>query len=389
MYRTALELLLEDKFPSESKLQESLLIFDKLRLAQLQNYFGDNCLNLELQNSDSTDRLKAINAVKINSIILENQAHFILELPDGTLRHSRVSISKTALSQLASDFYNSMNVNSDIFLEIDYSFRIKEQREQLYNLIIRPFEPELQQINPSTLIFVHDGILRNIPMAALYDGEKFLAEKWASVSSLGLDVQPIGNPKNSLKAVAFGLGVAREGWSELYKVFEEVEEVMEIVGGNKFLNQAFTTEKFFQQIEQKQYPIIHIATHGYFGGVAENSFILAYDKPLTALELENALRQSKAPSQLLVLSACETAVGNDFSILGLAGVALRSGVNSVLGSYWAVQDAEQPDLMKEFYSNIYQKNLAQAQALQQIQIAQIKEKANPSKWASFNLIENW
>ncbi len=389
MYRTALELLLEAPIPSDSTLKESLLIFDKLRLAQLQNYFGDNCLNLQLKNSDSTPRLKAKNAVLLNSIILENQTHFILELADGTLRHSRVSMSKTALSELASDFYNSMNIDSDNFLEIDYSFQIQKQREELYNVIIRPFEPELQQINPSTLIFVHDGVLRNIPMGALHDGEKFLAEKWASVSSLGLDVELISNPNKVLKAAAFGLGVAREGWSELDKVSEEVEEVIEIVGGKKILNQAFTSEKFFQQVARSEYPVIHIATHGYFGGVAENSFILAYDKSLTALDIENAINQGKVPIQLVVLSACETSFGSDLSILGLAGVALRSGVNSVLGSYWAIQDAQQPDLIKQFYSNINQNNLDKAQALQEIQITQIKQKANPSKWASFNLIENW
>jgi len=75
------------------------------------------------------------------------------------------------------------------------------------------------------------------------------------------------------------------------------------------------------------------------------------------------------------------------SALGLAGVALRSGVDSVLGSFWAVQDNEQRELIQDFYSNIYQKNLDKAQALQQIQTRQIERNAHPSKWAAFNLIE--
>ena len=389
MYRAALEFLLEEPIPNESNLRESLLIFAKLRWAQLQNYFGDNCFELELNNRNSQVEKVKKNSVVLFSILLSNQTHLILQLSDGTLRHSRASLGKTGITKLATDWHSSLAIDAEDFSERSYRWQFWQQGQDLYDMIIRPFERELEQINPDTIVFVHDGVLRNLPMAALYDGEKkeFLAQKWASVSSIGLNFKSTASSEKKLEAVAFGLGVAREGWSALAQVELEIENVTQILGGKSFLNQEFTTENLAQSLKDENYSLVHLATHGYFGGIAENSLILAYDKPLNALELEDVLGQSQAPIEFLVLSACETALSSEFSALGLAGVALRSGVDSVLGSFWAVQDNEQRELIQDFYSNIYHKNLEKAQALQQIQTRQIERNAHPSKWAAFNLIE--
>ncbi len=381
IYREMLALLLKGSNPSESNLKESLLIFDKLRRAQLQNYFGDNCFKVKGQVFPLQDALASKNAVLLNSIILDDETHLLLQLPDGTLRHSKTQISRTEITNLGTDWYETIKGG--------LSWQFGKQGQDLYNIIIRPFEPELAQIKPDTIIFVHDGILRNLPMAALYDGEKFLAQKWPSVSSLGFNFVLRGdNPQKSL-AAAFGLGVARGNWSELANVSEEVENVVELVGGEKFLNEEFTADNFAQELTKEDYSIVHLATHGYFGGTAENSFILAYDRSLSILDLENFLSQSKATITLLVLSACETALTSDRSWLGLAGVAIRSGVDTVLGSFWPVQDDEQLELIKAFYSNIRSPNLDKAEALQKIQIEQIEQNAHPSKWASLNLIGEW
>ena len=385
MYRTVLELLLEN--PSESNLQESLLILAKLRLAQLQNYFGDICVEFGVENPNSQAEKVTKNSVRLFSIILDDQTHFILQLEDGTLRHSRASIGKAGITKLATDWYSSLTIDSEDFLERSYSWQFWQQGQDLYALIIRPFEKQLEQIATNLIIFVHDGILRNLPMAALTDGEKFLAQKWASVSSLGLNFKSTAIPEQETTAVAFGLGVAREGWSELSEVEQEIENVIKITGGKSFLDEEFTSNNLAHELNQGRYSLVHLATHGYFGGIAENSLILAYDQPLNVLELEDVLAQSQSPIQFLVFSACETALSSDFSTLGMAGVALRNGVDSVLGSYWAVQDNEQTELIQDFYTNFSQNNLDKPQALQQIQIEQIERDAHPSKWAAFNLIE--
>ncbi len=381
IYRGMLELLLEESSLSQANLEEALLVSDKLRLAQLQQYFGDNCFEIEGKSLPIEDVLTAKNAVLINSIILDERTHFILQLSDGTVRHSKAEIGKAEITKIVNEWYKTLRKGLD--------WQLPPQGEDLYDMIIRPFQAELERINPDTIVFVHDGVLRNLPMAALYDGEKkeFLAQKWASVSSIGLNFKSKPKQEQESAVLAFGLAVAREGWSELDEVESEVEKAISTLGGHKFLDREFTTDKLAKELNRGKYSILHLATHGYFGGVAENSFILAYDKPIKALELEQFLSQSKSPLDLLVLSACETATSSDRSALGLAGVALRSGVaNSVLGSFWRVQDDEQLELINAFYSNLQEPSLGLAQVLQQIQIEQIQQREHPWKWAALNLL---
>ena len=376
IYRGLLELLLDDNLDlSEANLQEALLVSSKLRLAQLQNYFGDNCFDIK---GSIKSTLTSQNAVSVNSIILEDRTYFILQVPDGTLHYSKSELGKSEINKLATDWYESIKDESN--------WQYGRKAIDLYNIIIRPFEQKLAATNPTTVIFIHDGVLRNIPMAALYDGDKFLIEKWAVVSSLSLEFKEKAEREQVSKVAAFGLGVAREGWSALEGVSEEVESVIDIMGGKKFLDKNFTVANFAEQLNQKNYSVLHLASHAYFGGIVENSSILAYDRPISALDLNNYLSQSNSAIVLLVLSACETALGSDYSILGLSGIALRSGVDSVLGTLWEVQDDSQVPLIEDFYSKIREPNFNRASALQQIQIEQIQLQYHPSKWAALNLI---
>ena len=286
LYRGMLELLLDTPAPSQANLEEALLVSDQLRLAQLQQYFGDNCFEIEGKSLPIEAVLTAKNAVSIDSIILDERTHFILQLPDGTVRHSKAEIGKAEITKIVNNWYKTLRKGLD--------WQLPPQGEDLYDMIIRPFEAELEQINPDTIVFVHDGVLRNLPMAALFDGEKkeFLAQKWASVSSIGLNFKSKPKQEQESAVLAFGLAVAREGWSELDEVEPEVEKAISTLGGQKFLDREFTTDKLAKELSRGQYSILHLATHGYFGGVAENSFILAYDKPIKALELEKFLSQS-------------------------------------------------------------------------------------------------
>ncbi len=131
--------------------------------------------------------------------------------------------------------------------------------------------------------------------------------------------------------------------------------------------------------------IVHLATHGYFGGVAENSYLLAYDGLMTAEILERALTPQ---IDLLVMSACETAITSDRSVLGLAGLALRNNVNSVLGTYWQVEDKVQSQIMVDFYAYL-EAGLNVAEALQKVQSEQIASGGSITDWASLNLIGNF
>ena len=380
IYRTTLELLLSDSNLSENKISEALSVFEQLRLVQLQNYFGDNCVRIFPEKLATGETLAQKNAVLLSSIILKNQTHLILELPNGQLLHHRVSISESELKKMAINFYQELKQGK--------SWQLGVLSRKLYNMIITPFEAELEQIKPNSLIFVHDGILRNIPMAALNDGKQFLVQKWATVSSLGLNFVPIDKSKkiSKPKAAVFGLGIQRREWNSLSQVSKEVEDVIKIIGGRKFLDREFTTENFQQQLVGNQYSIVHISSHAYGGGIAENSFIVAYDRNISTLDLESLLQGSKASIEMLVLSGCETSFTSDRAILGLGGVGLRSGVNSVLGSYWSVDDEKQAELIRDFYSQIRESNFDKAKALQLAQINQIKSRTHPSLWSAVTLL---
>lgn len=380
IYRETLKLLLAAPETDSASLNEALLIYDKLRLAQLRSYFGDNCFEVSQKDLTSQTLLKNKNAALINSIILEDEVFFILQLKDGRLLKSSRKIPKKQLVRLAKQWHQNLTDGNNWEFRSGSSF--------FYDLIIKPFAAELEKNSPQVLVFIHDGILRNLPMAGLYDGEKFLAQKWASVSSIGLNFTSTSKREN-LEALVFGLEAARNGWSKLDNVEKETSFVRDIFGGERFLDKNFTVDNLTRQLQRDNYSVLHLATHGYFGGTAETSFILAYDTKITAAKLENILLQSEVPLELLVLSACETSVGSERALLGLAGVAARSGVASTLGSLWQVEDEDQAKMVEGFYFQIKENNVNKASALQRVQINEIRKLTLPQKWAALNLIGDW
>lgn len=381
VYREALELILKNSKTDSAKLNEALLVYDKLRLAQLRSYFGDNCFEVNREDFSSQTLLKNKNAVLINSIILDDEVFFILQLNDGRIFKSSNKVSKNELSKLAKQWHTNLTDGSNWDFRSGSSF--------FYELIVKPFEAELQEVNPQVLVFIHDGILRNLPMAALYDGERFLAEKWASVSSIGLNFTSTARKRENLEALVFGLEDFPSGWSQLENVEQETTLVRDLLGGDKFLNSQFTVNNLTERLEDNEYSVLHLATHGYFGGTSETSFILAYDRKVSAAKLEEILLRSDRVIELLVLSACETAVGNERALLGLAGIAARSGVASTLGSLWQVRDDEQSQTVEAFYTQIKVNNVNKASALQKVQVEKIENFAHPQQWAALNLIGDW
>ncbi len=380
IYRSSLKLLLNRPDPSQEQLQEAKNIFDKLRLAQLRRYFGDNCFEISdaRRLKDGSHEFKH-RTVSIDSIILDDKTYFILQLPDGRKFKSEIEIDNSQLTEIATQWRSELNKrNTRDFNKHSILF---------YNWIIKPFETEIERVNPEAIVFVHDGILRNLPMAALNDGEKFLAQKWASVASIGLEFAPQNSDKQEkLKALAFGLEKGSGEWSKLENASEEIEMVKEYIGGNIFINKEFTIDNLRQQVKHEKFNVLHFATHGYFSGDAETSFLLANDRKISALKLEDIFKQSKQNINLLVLSACETAVGSEESLLGLAGVAARSRVASTIGSLWQVDDENQLEIIEAFYQQLSNDPTNKATALQKAQIKQIEIAAHPQKWAALTLI---
>jgi CHAT domain-containing protein len=177
-------------------------------------------------------------------------------------------------------------------------------------------------------------------------------------------------------------------------VAKEVDVMGKWLPHTLLMNSAFTVDGFRRQVVQEPYSVVHIASHGIFGGTADTSFIMAYDDIINIDELDRLLKSDKfkqQPMELLTLSACQTAEGDDRAPLGLSGVALKANVRSALGSLWPVDDAAAALLMPEFYKAMLQPDTSKAQALQQAQLALMKDKRyeHPYFWASFILVGNW
>jgi CHAT domain-containing protein len=254
-----------------------------------------------------------------------------------------------------------------------------ENAQKLYQTLIAPIEAQLQAEDIDIIVLSMDSGLRSLPIAALHDGKQFLIEKYgiAIVPSFGLtDVSYADVRKTPI--LAMGASEFTE-LNPLPAVPIELNNILrESWQGESFLNQEFTVENFKRLNQAERFGIIHLATHGEFkSGDLTQSYIQFYNQKLNMFDLKNIANElgwsqvENPPIELLVLSACQTAVGSPEAELGFAGLAVQAGVKSALASLWYVSDAGTLGLMSDFYQEL-SKNPIKSQALQAAQIAMIK-----------------
>jgi CHAT domain-containing protein len=268
--------------------------------------------------------------------------------------------------------------------------------------LIEPLEQDLENSGEvKTLVFVLDGVLRNIPMSVLYDGKRkeYLMQKpyaLALVPGLQLfDLRPL--QREQLKVLTVGVSEQREvegrKFDEIPNVVEELQQIGNLVPSESLLNPQFTEANLQQQISSGSFSVLHIATHGKFSSDPEQTFILAYNQLLKSNDLNNLLRTNNQSSssivELLVLSACETAKGDNRATLGLAGMAVRAGARSTLSTLWQVSDRSTAVLMERFYKELTNPEVTKAQALHQAQLALFNQYKAPFYWAPYVLVGNW
>ena len=399
-------------------ISKALEVLELLKLAELQNFFGDECVQVALNNAKSEQvafgkpqtalfaqskansakvaqanekvdpslPVQDPNAAVIYSVILDSRSEMILQLGNGSLTTYPVALDDVQM-QAEVDGLRSL-------LEKRSTEEYLLQARKIYDLLIRPMEADLQAAKPSTLVFVNDGVLRKVPMSALHDGKEFLIQKYpiATTPSLSLTA-PTPLVRDNLEALIAGLTVARPPFEALPNVGAETARVQKILGGTKLLDQQFTVGNFQEAFDNHSYPIVHLATHGKFGVDSDNTYLLGFDNRISLDEIDRLLRSrgSKQPVELLTLSACQTAAGDNRSALGIAGVAVRAGVKSALATLWFINDESTVPLVEEFYTQLRQPNVTRAEALRR---AQVKLIANPNYnhpgvWSPFILIGSW
>ncbi len=393
VYRELVDQLLEPTGQiSENTLKEARNIIESLQLAELNNFFRENCLEAEFQAVDQLDPDAAV----IYPIVLPQRIAIILSLPQKPLSYYETAFNQNSgygtLEQLEPVF-DELFANLNPFISSPYPL---EPHQQFYNWLIRPLEATLEANHIKTLVFVLDGLLRNIPMAALHDGQQYLIEKYNIALAPGLHLlRPSSLSEKPLKTLAGGLAQARQGFSSLPGVKAEVQEISAVVSTEVLLDEDFTRNRLQREIEETSFPVVHLATHGQFSSQAEETFLLTWDERINVKNLDQLLRkrikQQRNPIELLILSACQTATGDKRAVLGLAGTAVRSGAQSTLATLWSVQDQSTADLIAQFYQYLSQSDMSKAEALRQAQLSLLRspQYQHPFYWAPFVLVGNW
>ena len=418
----------------QSLLREARDTVEKLKRSELQDYFQDRCVASLSQNIESLSSATAV----LYPISFDDRLVLLVDIR-GRLYAVTVRATKADVDTAANLLAHRFRTMSEY----------EKPAMQLYDWLIRPIRGLLEEHHTDTVVFAPDGALRLLPAAGLWDGSQFLVEQYAVVCTPGLTLlstKPIarGNmaallagmstpgpvvdelPETIWKAfVAFsnspagnvrGLSVVadrhtgtpstdapRTGRPEknrvkaalaLPGVEREIHELSGLLNGKAVLNEDFRLERFGSEVKDHFYSIIHIASHGYFGGTPDQNFIMTYDRLMTMQTLENMVkpRQFAArPVEIIALSACQTAEGDDRSPLGLTGVALKSGARSALGTLWPVSDVAAQALFPAFYQQLKTTSKTKAEALReaQLQLLHQSEFRHPFFWSPFILVGNW
>lgn len=376
----------DDPATREALLRAAREAVERFKSTEMAEYWRDECVSQLVAQQVGIERLADDTAV-IYFIPLADRTEILVETR-GVLERF---VAVVSADQLAEAVHLLRRRLQDRTTE-----RYLTPSRQIYDWLIRPIESYLDESGVSTLVFVPDGALRGVPMATLQDGQRFLIEKFAIAVSPGLtltDPQPIG--RHNMQLLISGLSESRHGLPGLDFVPAELERIETIFGGRTLLDEAFVTPVFAGAVRDAPFTIVHIASHGEFKGNAAETFLATWDQKLSLDALQRIIQPNLfkgQPVELLCLSACQTAAGDDRAALGLAGVAIKSGARSAMATLWSVNDQASADLVAAFYRTLRdQPTISKAEALRQAQqsiMAQPRYQ-HPAYWSPYLIIGNW
>jgi CHAT domain-containing protein len=352
---------------------------------ELADYFQDDCVAGLQAKTKGIDALDAKTAA-LYPILLADRLELLVSLP-GKMKRYTVPVAKDAIERDV----RALRAK----LEKRTTREYLPLSRHLYDLLIKPVEADLQLGGIDTLVFVPDAVLRIIPLAALHDGSDFLIRRLAIATSPGLTLtDPHSLEREAPKTLLMGLSDSVDGFPPLPNVDEELHQIASQFPGDIMVNQSFRRGYLQQALVKTPYRIVHIASHGQFSGDVRDNFVLAYDGKIDMDHLGELMGYNRfhdKPVELLTLSACQTAAGDEQAALGLAGIAVKAGVRSALASLWFINDPASSSLVSAFYQTLKQPSMSKAKALQQAQWQLLADKRyrHPGYWAPFLLIGNW
>ncbi|MCX7102502.1 MAG: CHAT domain-containing protein [Methylobacter sp.] len=382
---------------------------EAIKDASLQDFFLGRC-------SDSTGNLLVMNnqslpgAAIVYPILLKDRLELVVKTNQKFYRYT-VKASFDEVQNQALTLTKALHNGKDY----------RAASKKLYEWLFLPIKEDLKREKTNVIVYVPDRTLRAVPFAALNDGKGFVIEQYGIVTLPSLKLLNLvkkSQETHAARSLLAGLskpdgasidqlpkniidGISPDKLDRKTLVDElslpSVEKEIGSLGtkdqSTTLINNDFTVSTFNTDIQTGDYDKVHIASHGYFGKNARDSFIMSYDKNISLLDFKSTLEANnlkKQPIELLTLSACKTAEGDDRMLLGFSGLALKSNVLSAVGSLWSIHDAATTEFMKLFYDGM-NRSLNKAEAMREAQLGMLKNKkfSHPFFWAPFILIGNW
>ena len=420
-YRRLADLLLQ-----QGRIMEALQVLDLLKVQELQDFFKDvkgnektaqgiellneekefwqsfNKQNIDLTTTNTPQILQQLrqtapaqniklaaykdlqtrlqklgsNSALLYPLILDDRLELVLFVPNAPPISRTVKVKQTELIKVAEQFREDIQKPN--------SLAVLDPANKLYNWMIEPIANDLKQANIKTIIYAPDGVMRHVPLAALYDGKQWLVEKYrinyiTALSLTNIDPQTQQTPRILAGAFTDRSGTVKIGdnnisFSSLPAALPEVENlVTNFPNTTKLIDKDFN-RKAIDSDNLNQYNIIHFATHAHLvAGSPEDSFVLLNNNEYVTLR---QVKDWKLPNVgLAVFSACQTALGGKLSsgieIIGFGYQLQQAQARASIATLWEISDGGTQALMGKFYERM-KLTSSSAEALQQAQIDLIR-----------------
>jgi CHAT domain-containing protein len=372
-------------------------IVESFRQAEIQYVFGPDCVPPRVPVSPADLR---VGEILLYPILLNDRVEMLYAAKtdaDTQPKYQRYTVTEGAnLDRIES-------LVKQVSYELGYGFddTWQDPAAELYSLLIKPIEDTLGK--DTTLVIVPDGILRKLPFGALRDenGTMLIEKTRLSIAPSLAYTQPGTDNHSNTQIVAASLSKAVDLPAGFFPALEATSAEAQMAAGLGNADKAvgvyinnFSRDDLVSAFSKSKFDVLHLATHASFNGRSDRSFIVSDGEAILLSELRELIGSSLSNGELLsliILSACETAVGDDQASMGLAGAAVQAGSESAIASLWEVDDAGTARLMKEFYQ-FYAQGQGKAEALRNAQLAMIAEGgglADPGIWAAFTLLGAW
>lgn len=382
------------------ELTKKVLQMERDREKEFEDYFGEDLASVSKTADETAADLERLSAeTGTRSALLyviprKNHLHLVLIPPSGTpIVKDFYNVSDPQLFAVSQQFHKSI-------LRMD-SAQTQASGQQLYDWIIKPYEQELAAADIDLLLFCLGDGVKDLALPALSNEGTYLIEIYAiaRIPAFNL-IETDYKPFKTGQLLAMGASQFRDPMipklpgtkKEIAALSTSLSETDQSAWGvTRLENQAFTQTRINQNLAKQPFSVLHVSTHAQFQpGKVEASYIQLWDQKLT-LDVINVIDWDRSNADLIVLSACQTALGDTNAANGFAGLALKAGVPSAIGTLWSINDQSTTQLMKNFYSYL-PKSRTKAQALQSAQVAAIRGSGDsitikdPYYWAGFSLI---